>query len=132
MATRVTDAEVREVIEIDPLLTNISIFIATANNLVDRIAVKDATVEEVTLKLIERWLSAHFVAIRDMRSADEKAGSVAQSFQYKVGLNLQVTIYGQQAMMLDSTGLLSDINKNGKDTSQSYIASMEFIGVVNT
>ena len=82
-------------------------FIEVASNLVDRVLdVSSGDYSDATLELIERWLAAHFYAIRDMRVANEKAGSVGQAFQYKVDLNLANTMYGQQAMMLDTDGKL--------------------------
>jgi len=44
--------------------------------------------------------------------ASEEAGDAEDQMQYKLGLNLQVTMYGQQAMMLDSSGELRSINSS--------------------
>jgi len=41
----------------------------------------------------------------------EKAGSVGVNYQEKVDLNLSVTTYGQQAMMLDTNGGLRSLDK---------------------
>ncbi len=124
MGIRVSDDMVKEIIDIDENITNILPFIMTASNLVDRIEKKDSTIDAGTLRLIEQWLSAHFVAISDMRSDNEKAGSVGQKFQYKLGLNLQVTMYGQQALIIDPTGLLKTLNSN----DAPKVASMNYIG----
>ena len=105
-------ADVEEIMDIDSSITNIGAFI-TAANLIINSKLADVTytneddedTTEATKKEIERWLSAHLVAIRDTRSKEEKAGSVSQSFQYKLGLNLQVTMYGQNACMIDTSGL---------------------------
>lgn len=110
---RVSYSEVDKIIDVDPNITDYSAFISVASLLVDDISAGDSSISEDRLKEIERWLSAHFLAIRDMRASDEKAGKVSMSYQYKLGLNLQVTMYGQQAMMLDSSGYLSRLNKDG-------------------
>ncbi len=115
MAVRTTDSAVQGIIETDP---NISLtpFIETASFLVDKLLV-DATDSDgnpihdaTSLELVERWLSAHYYAIRDIRPASEKAGPVSENKMYKVDLNLAVTIYGQQAMTIDISGLLAAWN----------------------
>jgi len=128
MASRVTDNEVKGIIEVDATLTDLSAFRTAANQIVvqhlEDLDAYDGTDGEAQLKEIERWLSAHMVAIRDMRVANEKAGSVGQAFQYKLGLNLQVTMYGQTACMLDSTGTLLSLS-NSKGRKAATITSMD-------
>lgn len=109
---RVSSDEVKEIIEVDSTITDITPFITAANLLVT----KECTASSLTaalLKEIERWLAAHFVAIRDMRRASEKAGTVGENFQHSLGLNLQVTMYGQQALMLDTSGALAALSSGG-------------------
>jgi len=113
--SRVSDAEIDEIIEVDSSVTTYEPFKTAASILV--VTKIGTDLEEATLKEIERWLSAHFIAIRDMRSSMEKAGSVSQSFQHKVDLNLSNTMYGQQAMMLDTTGKLLAISKGKTGSS---------------
>lgn len=109
---RTTEANVQGIIK-----TNASIsltpFIETANALVTAKCAdqEDSDYDDTHLELIERWLAAHFYAVRHLRAASEKAGSVAESKQFKVDLNLSVTIYGQQAMIVDYEGYLANLNK---------------------
>ena len=112
MAARVTSDEVKEIIEVDATITDITPFITAANLLVTK-ECTDSSLTTALLKEIERWLAAHFVAIRDARRSAEKAGSVGENFQYKLGLNLQVTTYGQQACMLDTSGALFALSEKG-------------------
>lgn len=112
MAIRTTDAAVRAIIETQASIDTAP-FIEVASALVDEIE-PDSSYNATRLELIERWLAAHFYAIRDNRVASEGAGSVRQSFQYKVGLNLQVTIYGQQAAMIDTEGHLAALSKRSE------------------
>ena len=108
---RVTDAEVRAIMEQDQIIvSDLTPFITAADIVIDDHAAI-AALSDATTKEISRWLAAHFTSIMDKRVASEKAGSVSQDFQYKLGLNFQVTMYGQQAMMLDSSGTLSRLNK---------------------
>lgn len=109
MANRTTAAAVKEIIEVDDTLLVgtggdvLDPFIETANALVTEVC-KPLGYDDTRLELIERWLSAHFYAIRDPRRASEGAGTVQETFQHQLDLNLSVTTYGQQAMMLDTLG----------------------------
>jgi len=109
---RVTADEVRAIIDVSTEVTDLTPFITAAGLLVDKVDEK-AILTDAQLKEVERWLAAHYVALRDPRRASEKAGSVGESYQYKLGLGLEVTTYGQQAIMLDTTGTLFQINKYG-------------------
>ena len=116
MSARVTEDEVKEIIEVDTSITSIVPFITVANQLVTS-ECTDSSLTDAILKEIERWLAAHFVAIRDMRRSSEKAGTVAENFQHSLGLNLQVTMYGQQACMLDTSGALLALSKGSAGTA---------------
>jgi hypothetical protein len=113
MATRVTEAEVKAIIDTDLDSTAITPFITVANMIVtDRLA--DEGLTDELLKEIERWLSAHFVSIRDPRMLEEKAGQA--SAKYALGnpgnrQGISATPYGQQALLLDPTGRLASADK---------------------
>jgi hypothetical protein len=68
------------------------------------------TVDRLTI--IETWLSAHFVAIRDPRYQAETMGAASATYINSPGPNLALTPYGQQAMLLDSTGNLAWFDKH--------------------
>lgn len=120
MAVRVTDAEVREIIEIDASL-NIDAFITAANLLVTQVCT-DSSLSVALLKEIERWVAAHFVAIREPKALSRKAGPFSETSMSKVGLGLKVTHWGQQAMILDTSGALAA-------ASESRIAAdIEWVG----
>ncbi len=111
MAVRTTEAAVEGIIEVD---TNISLtpFIEVANVLVTQCCT-DLTTEYSAsiLELIERWLSAHFYTVRDMRAMSEKAGLVSEKKQSKVDLGFSTSHYGQHAMMIDYQGGLASLNQ---------------------
>lgn len=115
MAARVTDADVKEIIE--DISFDTSSFIDTANVIVnDQIASKISS--EELLKRIELYLAAHFVAL-----TAERGGIVRSTFMdasesyadvYKGGF--RSTRYGQQALALDYTSTLQAIT-SGKLTA---------------
>lgn len=116
---RVTALEVQEIIEVDSTVLettpDLTPYISAATSLVDELLVGKH--DDDRLKEIERWLAAHFVAIRDVRRSSEKAGTVSESYQYKLGLGLSVTMHGQQAVRLDTSGTLYDLDQIGQKRS---------------
>jgi len=120
MANRVTSAEVEEIIEIDDTIS-LAPFILVANQLVTELCT-DSDYVDARLKEIERWLSAHFYQIRDQAVGDEKAGSVAQSFQYKIDLILNQTKYGQMAQLLDTAGNLAQLSNRIQDGESASVS----------
>jgi len=111
---RVTEIEVEEIIATDSAIS-LDAFILAATTLVDQLLV-GCGLSTASLKEIERWLSAHFYAIRDptSRVISEEAGSVKQAWRVPVKVGLEATMYGQQAMMLDTTGKLQSLNDKKK------------------
>jgi len=127
---RTTYAAVIKIIESDTTITtDMAPFIEVANVLITKVCTDyDETTDAVQLELIERWLAAHFYAIRDQRKDTEKAGPVSESNQYKVDLYLAQTIYGQQAMLIDTSGLLAALNKSMKDGLGAVVPSVTWVG----
>lgn len=107
---RTTAEAVQKIIEIDSTINagDISPFIEAANALITEICAP-LGYDAPRLELLERWLSAHFYAIRDPRVAQESAGPVSASYQHQVGLGLNATAYGQQVMRLDTKGGLASL-----------------------
>jgi len=126
---------VEEIIEIDDDY-NLDAFILTANELVTEMCTGTKGPQapneysDARLELIERWLTAHFYHILDQRIKTEAAGSVRGEYQHKVDLNLAVTTYGQQAMMLDTNGALFDLSNRPKPTTADLAAADKPIDVV--
>lgn len=111
MANRCTGVEVKEII--DTTLTEVQItpFITAANLTVTDILGGSTVLSAAQLKEIERWLAAHFVAIRDPRISAEKTADAGATYHGKTAMGLDHTPYGQQAKMLDTTGALANIGK---------------------
>ncbi len=93
---------------------DVSPYIETASNLADKIQAfadenTNVFTDATTMELVERWLSAHFYMVMNQEYSSKRAEGGAASFQGKSGMYLTSTIYGQQAVVLDSTGYLATI-----------------------
>jgi hypothetical protein len=123
MTTRVTADEVRQILdtETSEMLsddTTIDAFIDAANVTVTALlASEDLTTAQ--LKEIERWFTAHLIACGPMRQVrSETVGQSKTDYDSKVGLGLDLTSYGQQVKLLDTTGAFA--NKLGKRKASTY------------
>jgi hypothetical protein len=121
MANRVTGSEVLEIIATSLSSSDVAPMITAANILVTaKCAVLDYTSAE--LKEIERWLSAHFVSVRDpSRSAvvSKTIDTVSEEYAFSrsdAKSSIETTPYGQQALLLDYRGGLATLGK-GKTAS---------------
>lgn len=120
---RTTKDNVAAIIELDgeivPNDAAMLPFITVANELVTEFCTGSAgpatTYTTDRLELIERYLAAHFYTNRDPRATSEGAGGVSVGYQSKIDLGLGTSHYGQSAMLLDTNGGLSTLNKNTKN-----------------
>lgn len=111
MANRCTAAEVKEIIDTTLIEAQISPFITVANLTVTDILGATTVLSANQLKEIERWLSAHFVAIRDPRISREKTEEAEATYHGKSDMGLDHTPYGQQVKLLDTTGTMTNLGK---------------------
>lgn len=117
MATRASAEEVRAVV---PNISVIDVepFITAANALTDYVNTcdtkKDNILTTALLLQIEIYLAAHFYAIRDPQYQEKKTGDASATFQGQTGKRLELTHWGQQAMLMDVSGCLAAINKGGR------------------
>ena len=103
MAQRVTDLDVKAILDTE---VNTQPFITAASLLVDH-HLLSAGLSAALLKEIERWLAAHFTAVRDPRFTQIKTEQDAFVYSHgKMGQGLMSTMYGQQVIAMDPTGLL--------------------------
>jgi len=88
---------------------DLTMAIKTAHSLVRRVCVpsRPEVYSTETLALIEAWLAAHFFHVQAPAAANEKAGPVGAAYQYFVQQDLRNTMFGQQAIMLDTNGGLA-------------------------
>lgn len=120
---RVTGDEVKEIINTSLSAIEVVPFITSANLIVtERLGGQNVSVS--VLKEVERWISAHLVAIRsqDSVSKAEKTGDASITRHGETKMGLDFTPYGQQAKLLDPTGRLEGAGKG--------IAKVETIKIV--
>jgi hypothetical protein len=104
---RVEPDEVKEIIDTSLTDSQINAFINSAHYLIQANLLNKGLSANI-LTQIELWLSAHFLAIRDQRVESEGvAGEWQARYQGKTGMGFSATTYGQQALLLDTTGTLA-------------------------
>lgn len=112
MTATTTIAAVQKIIDYDTtLIPDLQPFIDSAILLVTAVVDVAPAPSDALLELVTRYLCAHLVAITDPRLQSEQVKSLQQSFQYKLGMGLALSHHGSMAMMLDTTGRLSQYNK---------------------
>ena len=126
---RATQADVIKVVEwqdgTNGPMIQLEPFINQANILTNWLASKDtdSELDTDTLTAIEVQLAAHFYSVQRDPQYQSKAGAGASgSFQGATGYSLAATHFGQTAMLLDSTALLTKRNleaQQGKRVSKT-------------
>ncbi len=110
----VTAQEVQGIIEV-PTDLDLAPFIATASLIVTE-DLANQGLSTGRLKQIELYLAAHFAAIKDEHGALMKSKTLNAEEQYggsfTQGLNL--TRYGQQAIVFDTSGVLAAMAEPNK------------------
>lgn len=114
---RVTAAQVMEIISTSQSTAVVNAFINSAHAVVE--ANLAGALDETLLTQIELWMAAHFLAMKDQRKSAVKVGDLSVTYQGQTGMGLKATLYGQQAMSMDTTGKLASL-----DTKRAVI-SME-------
>lgn len=122
---RTTPEAVAMIIEVDASIP-LAPFIETSNALITEICVP-AGYDDTRLELIERYLAAHFYAVRDPRTTQERAGPVAAQYESQVDLFFAITRYGQQALLLDTAGGLAKLNTKAK-TGATRVVGVNWLG----
>jgi hypothetical protein len=130
MATRTTAELVGGVIEVDSTIS-LDPFILAASSLVDQVQqyIEENSIPEYAsglthderLELVETWLAAHFYHIRDPQAIREQAGSVGASYPSKVDLGINLTHWGQNAILLDHTGTLRRLGSGNKVARVTWV-----------
>lgn len=129
MANRVTGTEVKEIINTSLSAAAVEPFITPANLIVTG-KCSSSGYSAAELKEIERWLAAHFVAVRDPTLSSvikQQAGKVSQEYlvgKSNVASALESTPYGQQALAMDYQGGLAGVG-GGR------VATLRMFGLTN-
>ncbi len=109
MANRVTAANVKEIISTTQENDIVDVIITSANLLVTQ-TLNSQGLSDNLMKEIERWLSAHFLAMSLERQTErEEIGGDTNEQYAKLGQGLNGSTYGQTVKMLDTSGLLDAV-----------------------
>lgn len=123
---RVTGDEVKEIIETDLTAEQMAPFIEAAYAMIED-NLTGQGYSAATLKVIERWLAAHFVAIRDPGTRSETTGKASAVFKVGyLGRGLEHTAYGQQVMAYESKGILASLGQ--KSATIETLEAVDFTG----
>ena len=118
MTVRVSAEEVKEIIDASLSDSAIEAYIGAANLTVTGY-LGGTTLSDDVLKEIERWLSAHLIACTRERQVDkEQVGQASVTYSGKSDMGLDATLWGQQCILLDTTGTLVSIV--GKRSASIY------------
>jgi hypothetical protein len=122
MASRVTPTEVKAIINTSLTDSAIDAYITSANSMVTNAVT--CGLGAAVLKEIERWLTAHLIAITKQRqTTKEKLGEAAVEYAGTFGEGLKSTSWGQMALDLDACGGLAKLGKRA--ISVTAITSFE-------
>jgi hypothetical protein len=103
---RVTAEEVQAIMDTDLTEAKITGYIDSVTIIVDGLF-NSVSISDPLLKEIERWLTAHAIAISSERQArEEGAGGAYIKYAGMTGIGLKATSYGQMAISIDTTGTL--------------------------
>lgn len=125
MANRVIPQEVKQIIDTSLTDPRIETFISSANAVVTDL-LSGAGYTEEKLKTVELWLTAHFIASTVERQIKaEQTGQARVDYEGRTWKGLDGTTYGQQVMLLDTSGML--VQRIGKRIASMYaITSFEY------
>jgi hypothetical protein len=105
---RVVAHEVKDIIDTDLSDRIVQVFIDAANLTVTELLGSNTDLSDDAKKEVERWLTAHLLAsTRERQAESEKIDVASIVYQGKTGKGLESTLYGQQAKLLDTTGILA-------------------------
>jgi hypothetical protein len=84
---------------------------ATQSHVLVSETIPSGALSEARLTIIEQYLAAHLVTLRDRELSSEHVGSATTSFGGQTGMHLDFTSYGEQVMWLDSSGSFAELNR---------------------
>lgn len=106
---RTTGDKVKEIMETTLQEFEIEPYIVSANALVEN-ALTGKGLPNILLAEIERWLTAHMIAMtRDRVTKREEAGTAKVEYAGEWKMSFDATSYGQMAMSLDISGTLRNL-----------------------
>lgn len=124
-----SEAEVRKIIDISDDVTDLTPFITAASAMV---TAHCTNIGESDAAIVETWLAAHLITIRDNRVSSEGVEGASESFQFKLNDGLACSMYGQTAMQVDPTGGLSSWNESVISGKAGRTATVTWLGTSST
>lgn len=127
---RTTNTHVRAVIKV-PADADLDRYISTATALVDHIVnnCEAASVLSAELLLeIETYLAAHYYALFDQKYRSKSTGRASATFQGQSGQGLSATDWGQQAIALDVSGCLAQIENLKDELKDQGLYGLHWLG----
>ena len=110
---RTTEADVLEIMDNDLTEAQVSPFLVGANLLITA-AFTSGNTSDSLLEEIEKWLTAHMIAMTIARTtATEELGDAKVKYTGYWGKKLEATPYGQMVQVLDTEGLMGNLGKAG-------------------
>lgn len=104
---RTNEAEVLEIMDTNLTEGEIAPHVLAANLFVTA-RLSGQGLSDTLLREIERWVAAHFACAREKQVKSETVGGASATYQMGAGtVGLATTMYGERALMLDSTGYLA-------------------------
>jgi len=104
----VTTDDVREIFDTDLTDARLANFINIAYVTTKNLGITDSDL----LKQLQLWLSAHYTTVYEGVVASQSvAGEWTVSYGMVLGEGLKSSVYGQQALALDTTGKLAKLSK---------------------
>jgi len=102
---------VKEIIETDLTDAQINAFLNTAYYITRPLSGNLGACGGATAECnIIMWLAAHFITIRERQTSSESvAGEWSVKYLGEDGLGLDASLYGQQALVLDCSGMLARV-----------------------
>jgi len=120
MAIRILISQVRDCVYLSSKFTDsmVTQCISTANAVSDG-PLADQSLTESILTQIELYLAAHYCSLREPQIFEEEWGgrdSIAKEKRSKanVGIGFNATWFGQQAISLDTSGVLAEMSTTNK------------------
>ena len=127
MARPVSPADIRVLMDTTLSDADLSVFAEDAHVVVSETIPANA-LSEARLTLLEKYLAAHFAAMRDKQKTSEHIGPASTSYEGQTGLYLTFTHFGQQVMVLDPTGSFAALDQ-GADSGT--VAELHVYGVAS-
>ena len=98
--------------------TPLTAFIKSANVMVNAVVrcatTKGETLLDEQLEVIETLLACHYYQRHDPGFSSKNTGRSGAAFQGQTGLKLESTMYGQDALVMDTSGCLGALNTAGR------------------